>query len=161
MVKRYIAIHLLWASIVWIAAWALTTTRMLSGPRHRLQQEFLLIDGVDGATRLAREPLYDVDVIKVAIDDNMNLAKVAALADEAHRQHLKIAAHATSVTAIQTAIDADVDSIEHDNNATEEQLKTMRDKGIFLDITPVWFWSKIHEASAISPEFRAKLAAAR
>jgi imidazolonepropionase-like amidohydrolase len=38
----------------------------------------------------------------------------------------------------------------------------MRDKGMFLDLTPTWFngfWTKIHETSVLSPEFRSALAA--
>jgi imidazolonepropionase-like amidohydrolase len=37
---------------------------------------------------------------------------------------------------------------------TDEQLKTMHDKGIFLDLTPTFydgFWSKIHETITVSP----------
>jgi len=49
---------------------------------------------------------YDVDVIKVAIDEDMLVAEVSAIVDEAHRQHLKVAAHATGTVSIQTAIDA-------------------------------------------------------
>jgi imidazolonepropionase-like amidohydrolase len=68
---------------------------------------------------------------------------MSALVDEAHRQNLRVAAHATSASSIQAAIDAGVESIEHGNDATDEQLKLMRDKGIFLDLTPTWadgFW---------------------
>jgi hypothetical protein len=35
-----------------------------------------------------------------------------------------------------------------------EQLTTMHDKGIFLDLTPTFyngFWSKIHETITVSP----------
>ena len=42
-------------------------------------------------------------------------------------------------TSIQTAIDAGADTIEHGNEATDEQLKQMRDKGIFIDLTPAFY----------------------
>lgn len=44
-----------------------------------------------------------------------------------------------STPAEASAIDAGADSIEHGNNVTDAQLKSMRDKGIFFDITPT-FW---------------------
>jgi imidazolonepropionase-like amidohydrolase len=45
---------------------------------------------------------------------------------------------------------------------TDEQLKTMRDKGIFLDLTPTFyngFWSKIHETITVSAALRSANAA--
>ncbi len=64
--------------------------------------------------------------------------EMKAIVEEAHRQHLKVAIHAASAVAIQTAIDAGADSIEHGNDVTDEQLKAMRDKGIFFDMTPTF-----------------------
>jgi len=55
-----------------------------------------------------------------------------AIIEEAHRVHLKVAVHAMDPDAIQTAIDAGADSIEHAYVATEQQLQQMKDKGIFL-----------------------------
>jgi imidazolonepropionase-like amidohydrolase len=77
-----------------------------------------------------------VDVIKVTADVNLTVAELAAVVEEAHRAGLKVAVHAVDKTSIQTAIDAGGDSIEHGNEITEEQLKQMRDKGIFFDFTP-------------------------
>jgi imidazolonepropionase-like amidohydrolase len=128
-----------------------------------LQQEFLEINGMDGARQAVKENIfYDIDLIKVAIDQDMLLSEMAAIVDEAHHQHLKVAAHATSTGSIQTAIDAGVDSIEHGNGVTDEQLKTMRDKGIFLDLTPTFydgFWSKNHETITVSAALRSANAA--
>src|SRR5262249_39397332 len=45
---------------------------------------------------------------------------------------------------------------------TEEPLARMRDKGIYLDLTPTvfdGFWTRIHETSVLSPAFRSALAA--
>ena len=106
-----------------------------------LQQEFLLLDGgAERARQAVRENVFrDVDVIKVTVDENLTVGELTAVVDEAHRQHLKVAAHAVETTSIQTAIDAGVDSIEHGNDATDEQLRQMRDKGIFLDLTPTFY----------------------
>src|SRR6516165_7858181 len=102
-----------------------------------LQQEFLLIAGVDRAREAVRQSEFqNVDVIKVSADENLTVPELAAVVEEAHRQHLKVAVHAVDTASIQTAIDASADSIEHGNEITEQQLKQMRDKGIFLDLTP-------------------------
>ncbi len=125
-----------------------------------LQQEFLLIDGVDQARQAVRRNAFqNVDVIKVTADENLTVAELAAVIEEAHREHLKVAVHAPDKVSIQTAIDAQADSIEHGNEATDAQLKQMRDKGIFLDLTPTFndgFYLKITEPSiVISPASRA------
>src|SRR5262245_13635249 len=102
-----------------------------------LDQEFLLIDGPDRARQAVRENEFqNVDVIKVTADENLTVPELAAVVEEAHRAHLKVAVHAVDKTSIQTAIDARADSIEHGNDATDAQLKQMRDKGIFFDFTP-------------------------
>jgi imidazolonepropionase-like amidohydrolase len=125
-----------------------------------LQQEFLLIDGVDQARQAVRRNAFqNVDVIKVTADENLTVAELAAVIEEAHREHLKVAVHAPDKVSIQTAIDAQADSIEHGNETTDAQLKQMRDKGIFLDLTPTFndgFYLKITEPSiVISPASRA------
>jgi imidazolonepropionase-like amidohydrolase len=102
-----------------------------------LQQEFLLIDGTDRARRAVRQNEFqNVDVIKVAADENLTVPELTAVIEEAHRKHLKVAVHAVDKTSIQTAIDAGADSVEHGNEATDAQLKQIRDKGIFFDLTP-------------------------
>jgi len=128
-----------------------------------LQQEFLLLDSPDRARQAVRQNVFQtVDVIKVTAGDDLSLAELAAVAEEAHRQHLQLAVHAADEASIQMAIDAGADSIEHGNDVTEKQLALMRDKGIYLDLTPTFFdgfWTTIHEVSALSPAFRSTLAA--
>jgi imidazolonepropionase-like amidohydrolase len=125
-----------------------------------LQQEFLLIDGSDQARQAVRRNAFqNVDVIKVTADENLAVAELKAVTEEAHREHLKVAVHAPDKISIQTAIDARADSIEHGNDATDTELKQMRDKGIFLTLTPTFndsFYLKITEPSiVISPDSRA------
>jgi len=129
-----------------------------------LQQEFLQVGSVDQARHAVQDNIfYNVDVIKVAIEDDISPAEMSAIVEEAHRQQLRVAVHAVSAGSIQTAIDAGVDSIEHGNEVTDEQLKMMRDKGIFLDLTPTSYggrFTKIFEASIVmSPAYRAARAA--
>ncbi|HEV3079416.1 MAG TPA: amidohydrolase family protein [Gemmataceae bacterium] len=105
-----------------------------------MQQEFLPIDSPDRARQAVRQNVfYNVDLIKVTVGDDISTPELKAVVEEAHRQHLKVAVHAISTGSIQTAIDGGADSIEHGNDVTDEQLKAMRDKGIFIDITPT-FW---------------------
>jgi len=105
-----------------------------------LQQEFLLIDGTDRAQQAVRQNVFqNVDLIKVSADENLTVPELAAVVEPAHRQHLKVAVHAIDKTSIQTAIDAGADSIEHGNEVTDMQLKQMRDKGIFFDLTPTFY----------------------
>jgi imidazolonepropionase-like amidohydrolase len=133
-----------------------------------VRQEFFLVANLEEGRRAVDENLfYDIDVVKVALDDDgvgINGPIMSAIAEEAHRAHKKVAAHATSQVAIQIAIDAGVDSIEHGNDVTDAQLKTMRDKGIYLDITPTFwsgFFSQITEPSiVVAPTPEAEQAAA-
>jgi imidazolonepropionase-like amidohydrolase len=111
----------------------------------------LLIDGADRARQAVRENEFqNVDVIKVTADENLTVPELAAVVEEAHRTHLKVAVHAVDKTSIQTAIDAGADSIEHGNEVTDAQLKQIRDKGIFFDFTPTSysdFFTKIFEGT--------------
>lgn len=126
-----------------------------------LEQEFLLIEGADQA-RLAvrRNEFQNVDLIKVTADENLTVGELTAAVEEAHRAHLKVAVHAVDKTSIQTAIDAGADSVEHGNEATDEQLRQMRDKGIFFDFTPTSygdFFDKIFKGTiAMSLTMRAE-----
>jgi len=116
-----------------------------------LQQEFLLFDGADSARQAVRQNVFhNVDVIKVTAEENLTVPELAAAIEEAHRNHLKVAVHAVDKTSIQTAIDAGADSIEHGNDITDEQLKQMRDKGMFFDFTPTsygHFFAKVFEGT--------------
>jgi imidazolonepropionase-like amidohydrolase len=126
-----------------------------------LQQEFLLIEGADGGRQAVRQnELQNVDVIKVSADESLRVPELASVVEEAHRQHLRVAVHAIDTASIQTAIDAGADSIEHGNDVTDEQLRQMRDKGIYFDLTPTFYgggYLKIAEpVIVISPAARAE-----
>jgi imidazolonepropionase-like amidohydrolase len=125
-----------------------------------LQQEFLLLDGADRARQAVRQNVFqNVDVIKVTVEESLTVAELTAVVEESHRQHLKVAAHAVDKASIQTAIDAGADSIEHGNEITDEQLRRMRDKGIFFDLTPTFYddgYLKIAQPTiVISPAYLA------
>jgi imidazolonepropionase-like amidohydrolase len=114
----------------------------------------LFIDGTDRAREAVRQNAFqNVDVIKVSADENLTVPELVAVVEEAHRQHLKVAVHAIESASIQTAIDAGADSIEHGSFVTDEQLRQMRDKNIFLVLTPTFyggFFLKITEPSIVT-----------
>jgi imidazolonepropionase-like amidohydrolase len=128
-----------------------------------VEQEFLEVTNPDEGRRAVGENLfYNVDVIKVVADDDgvgITPPVLRAIVEEAHLAHKKVAVHAQTKTAIQTAIDGNADSIEHGNQVTDEQLKMIRDKGIFFDLTPTFyngFIAKVFEADiAMSPSRKA------
>jgi imidazolonepropionase-like amidohydrolase len=129
-----------------------------------LDQEFLAVGSPEEARRAVEDNVFrNVDVIKVTVDDGLGKDDVAAIVLQAHREHLKVAAHAVEKENIQKAIDAGVDTIEHGNDATEEQLRAMKDRGVFLDLTPTAYGSRftrMMEATVVmSPEWRARRSA--
>lgn len=127
-----------------------------------LEQEFLAIGSPEDARRAVREALYyGADVIKIVVDAGPRLLsyeEIKTIVEEAHRAKVKVAAHATGAAAIKAAVDAGVDSIEHGDEATEESLQTMHDKGIFLVATDWSAQTLRHLVSSsynLSPEERA------
>lgn len=104
-----------------------------------IDQEFLPVGSPEEASKAVRENLfYGADFIKVVADDPPRFVapeETKAVVEEAHRSHVKVAVHATTLTGIKTAVDAGVDSIEHGDQINDELLKEMKEKGIFFDIT--------------------------
>lgn len=112
-----------------------------------IEQEFLQVAGADSARRAVRENLaYGADFIKVVADPDgryLTSEEMKTIVDEAHRSKIKVTVHATTVTGIQASIDAGVDSIEHGDDITDEQLRAMHDKGMFFDITQGFFGGRL------------------
>jgi imidazolonepropionase-like amidohydrolase len=79
-----------------------------------------------------------------------------AIADEAHRADIRVAAHASGDAAVRACIRAGIDCIEHGFLATDETLQLMVDHGTFLVST-----TYLTEAMAIeraAPELQKKAA---
>lgn len=131
-----------------------------------VREEFLEVSNPEEARRAVDENLFfHADVIKVVADDDglaIRVPEMIAIVEEAHRARLKVAVHAQTKVAIQTAIDGGADSIEHGNAATDQQLEAMRDKGIFFDITRTLtgarFGSLIESTIVMSPALKASFA---
>jgi imidazolonepropionase-like amidohydrolase len=125
-------------------------------------QEFRIVAGPDDARRAVREALHEgADLIKVVVGDQpprLGVDEVKAIVDEAHRSKIKVAVHAVTLESIAISIEAGVDSIEHGDEATDDQLTAMRDKGIFLGATE-WtrdvLWGGYSRALNVTPEFQA------
>ena len=58
--------------------------------------------------------------------------ELAAIADEAHRAGLRVAAHAVGDTAVRACIRAGIDCIEHGFLAEEDTIRMMAEHGTFL-----------------------------
>jgi len=108
------------------------------------------VDGVEGARKAVREQLsHGVDWIKVYADRGGRInndvlesiptftpEELHAIVDEAHREHHRVAAHASGMQGVHNAVEAGVDTIEHGNYIAPEDMKTMVAKGIWFVPTP-------------------------
>jgi imidazolonepropionase-like amidohydrolase len=105
-----------------------------------------LVDGSDDARKAVREQLsHGADWIKVYSDRNyrvrddgvlddiptFTLDELRAIVDEAHRERHKVASHAMALYGVHNSVEAGVDTIEHGNYISDEDLKTMASHGIF------------------------------
>jgi imidazolonepropionase-like amidohydrolase len=95
-----------------------------------------MVSGVEEARRAVREQIgHGADLIKVYADwdyPTLTVEEMRVIVEEAHKQKLKVAAHATTPEGIRNALNAGVDSIEHGHGADREDLEMMKAKGTFL-----------------------------
>lgn len=95
-----------------------------------------MVSGVEEARRAVREQIgHGADLIKIYADwshPTLTVEEIRVVVDEAHKQGLKVAAHATTPEGIRNAVTAGVDSIEHGHQADRQDLELMKAKGAFL-----------------------------
>ncbi len=100
------------------------------------QFEYIDADGPAEIRKAVRTDIYyGAGVIKLVADNNpyhYSVEEFRAAVEEAHRAGLPVAVHVYAGDALDNAIEAGVDSIEHGFDLTDAQLKRMKDKGIFL-----------------------------
>jgi imidazolonepropionase-like amidohydrolase len=82
--------------------------------------------------------------------------ELAAIADEAHRADIPVAAHAIGDRAIQGCIRAGIDCIEHGFLASDETIQMMVDHGTFLVSTT--YLTDAMDIERAAPELQAKAA---
>lgn len=88
--------------------------------------------------------------------------ELGAIMSEAHAWKRKVAAHAHGDVAARQAVDAGADSIEHGSFLTEQTLRLMKQKGVYLVPTRLAVYWVNKEADNYPPAIREKaLAAAR
>ena len=101
-----------------------------------IEQEYVVISGIEEARRAVRQAIYDgADCIKVIVDTwprVVSLEEMKVIVEEAHRVNKKVAAHAVRDQAVRIAAEAGVDSIEHCYGGSDASLKLMAEKKIFL-----------------------------
>src|SRR3989440_8363331 len=87
---------------------------------------------------------------------------MSAIVSEAHKWRRKVAAHCHGDAAARIAIEAGVDSIEHGRFLTEDTLKLMKAKGVYLVPTrmAVYWVSKQADAGAYPQKIADKARAA-
>ena len=100
------------------------------------QFEYIDADGSAEIRKAVRTNIYyGAGVIKLVADNNpyhYSVEEFRAATEEAHRAGIPVAVHVYAGDALDNAIEAGVDSIEHGFDLTDAQLKRMKDKGIFL-----------------------------
>jgi len=82
--------------------------------------------------------------------------ELAAIADEAHRAGLRVAAHAHGDDGIRAAIEAGIDCIEHGSLMSDETMALMIERGTFLVATT--YLADGMDTSRAAPELQAKAA---
>jgi imidazolonepropionase-like amidohydrolase len=95
-----------------------------------------MISGAEDARRAVREQIgHGADLIKVYADwqhPTLTVEEMRVVVEEAHRQRLKVAAHATTPEGIKNALTAGVDSIEHGHRVDRQGMEMMKEKAVFL-----------------------------
>src|SRR5579862_9409136 len=137
------------------------------------------IEGICSGPENCREAVryqmkWGADVIKIAASGGvlsetdpvdvpqLTPEEMSAIVSEAHKWRRKVAAHCHGDAAARLAIEAGVDSIEHGSFLTEDTLKLMKAKGVYLVPTLMaGYWvNKSADAGAYPPQIAAKAHAA-
>jgi imidazolonepropionase-like amidohydrolase len=135
------------------------------------------IEGICSGPEQCREAVryqlkWGADVIKIAASGGvlsesdpvdvpqLTLEEMRAIVSEAHAWRRKVAAHCHGDAAARLAIEAGVDSIEHGSFLTEDTLRLMKAKGVYLVPTRMTVNWVEKEAATFPPKIAAKARAA-
>jgi imidazolonepropionase-like amidohydrolase len=100
-------------------------------------------DGADECRRLVRHLQKNgSDLIKfkatggfssnTGLDPHMTVAEMSAIIDTAHMRNMRVTTHAYDAGAIENAVEAGVDSVEHGFLISDKGLRMMKRSGAFL-----------------------------
>ncbi len=110
--------------------------RLIPEAQSIIEQEYVTIRGAESARQAVRQALSDgAGCIKVIVNGSpasVTAEEMKAIVEEAHRSQVKVAAHAIGDNATRIAAEAGVDSIEHAYTVSDDVLKLMAQKHIFL-----------------------------
>jgi imidazolonepropionase-like amidohydrolase len=128
-----------------------------------------IANGVDEVRKAVRYQIkYGAELIKVCASGGVmshtgpagaqqySDEELAAIADEAHRAGLRVAAHAHGDDGIRAAIEAGIDCIEHGSLMSEATMQLMLERGTFLVATT--YLADGMDTSHAAPELQAKAA---
>ena len=135
------------------------------------------IEGICSGPEECREAVryqmkWGADVIKIAASGGvlsesdpvdvpqLTPEELSAIVSEAHKWNRKVAAHCHGDTAARLAIAAGVDSIEHGSFLSEDTLKLMKAKGVYLVPTRMAVYWVNKMADTFPPKIAAKARAA-
>jgi imidazolonepropionase-like amidohydrolase len=135
------------------------------------------IEGICSGPEQCREAVryqmkWGADVIKIAASGGvlsesdpvdvpqLTAEELDAIVSEAHKWNRKVAAHCHGDAAARLAIAAGVDSIEHGSFLTDDTLKVMKAKGVYLVPTRMAVYWVTKMADTYPPNIAAKARAA-
>ncbi|MCS6622902.1 amidohydrolase family protein [Roseibacterium beibuensis] len=107
-------------------------------PHGLVDSEYRIIVSPDDARAAVREAIArGAEVIKIYPEASpqrtrLSVAEIAAVVSEARRHNVPVAAHATWDAAIREAVEAGVTSIEHGYEVSDDTLRLMASKGVWL-----------------------------
>lgn len=130
-------------------------------------QEYAPIRGPESARQAVRQALYDgarcIKVIVNGVPAGMSPEEMKAIVEEAHANGVKVAAHALDAKTTRIAAEAGADSIEHAYVISDDVLKMMAERHIYLvptDATVDELKEMTEGGHAPGPEEKAEMEAA-
>ena len=103
------------------------------------QFEYYDADNIDEIRKAIHENIfYGADLIKLVADNSpyhYSVEEIRAAVEEAHHAGRAVAVHVMGGEAASNVIEGGVDSIEHGFFLSDDQLRRMKEKGIFLSGT--------------------------
>ena len=123
-----------------------------------IDQEYVVVSGVEEARRAVRQAFYDgADLIKVIVNTGpriLSLEEMRTIVEEARRVRRTVAAHAIGDVATRIAAEAGVSSIEHAYTIPDDVLRMMAAKRIYL--VPTDYPDEFYLPRDIAPQARAE-----